>query len=200
MSKFFRIASNSEVEYDLDEITDEWKAVLDRSVFLYLEWLIDAEPPDAEKYAGYLRKYSLVDSGVFRKVLCDTPGRLYAALDEHDATSPLQAPADDNAARKKALAAEKTGMMLSLDAEDDDAHAAALFVMLEYAGMSAPAQAERAAQGARPAIEQLGEDEIVESDTRRQAILACLVPDYEEKLVEYASNRKRKEAPCRPRP
>ena len=188
MSKFFRIASNSEVEYDLDEITDEWKAVLDRSVFLYLEWLIDAEPADAEKYAGYLRKYSQVDSGVFRKVLCDSPERLHAALDDHGPTTPLHAPADDETARKKALSKEKTGMMLSLDINDDDAHAAALFVMLEYAGVSAPAQADRAAKGARPAIQQLSEDEIVESDTRRQEILECLVPGYEEKLVEYVED------------
>lgn len=73
--KFLRIASNAEIDPDINKLSDQWKTLLDRAVFMYATWLVDLMPKDADRYMEYIRRYSSSSSDVFRSVLPDDISR-----------------------------------------------------------------------------------------------------------------------------
>lgn len=128
--KFLRIASNAEVDYDMRDIGEIWKNLLDRTVFIYATWLIDLIPPDAAKYVEYIKRYSFITSSVFRSVLPDTDERL-AALFKYE--NLLHARSNTSAELNG-----KTAMLLSLDLENTAAHALMVVVLLDENNIKTP--------------------------------------------------------------
>lgn len=94
LSRFFRSASNSNVRYAVDGLPDRWKGALDRSVFVFLCWVLQEDPPQAERYMDYIRTYTTLDKRLYRSVVPDTERRIARVL-EYDqsalGTDPLTA-------------------------------------------------------------------------------------------------------------
>ncbi|MGN0301982.1 MAG: hypothetical protein ACI4BI_03805, partial [Anaerotardibacter sp.] len=77
---FVRTASNLDIETDLDLRSKEWLSLLDRTVLLYVNWLLRAKPINAEDCLSLLRRYSTMQVGVMRPLFCDTQERFKELL------------------------------------------------------------------------------------------------------------------------
>ncbi len=73
---FMRTASNTDLDINLEGLNRIWLGLLDRSILIYLTWLIENEPRDAMVYLNYLRIYSARRSNWMRSVISDTPERI----------------------------------------------------------------------------------------------------------------------------
>lgn len=80
MNRFMRVASNSDIEIELDNYSDEWLAMLDRAIFIYMSWLYKSLPEHVDKYFEYLATYSSKYNNRTRSVICDTKERFYKVI------------------------------------------------------------------------------------------------------------------------
>jgi hypothetical protein len=95
---------------------------MDRSLLIYLAWLMVSGEANAEEYAGYIRNYSTNENEDYRSALCDTPARFELLVAHEDAN--LFDTAGDSTAR-----------IMSMDANEDISRSLALMVMAVYAGV-----------------------------------------------------------------
>lgn len=134
--KFLRIASNSEIEPDINNLSKRWRELLDRAVFVYATWIVDMIPQNAERYMEYIRRYSSIRSEVFRSVLPDSKERAQGLLTYENIVSIAIAEQDNNAQDTVAKIGEgQTAMILSLSLEDTSAHTMMLIAILDRAGI-----------------------------------------------------------------
>ena len=119
---FLRLASNASVTLDTSNMSEQWIGLMDRSMLIYLSWLMDSGETNAEEYAGYIRNYSSNESADYRSVLCDDPSRFELLVAHEDASL------FDNAG-------DSTARIMSMDANEDISRSLALMVMAAYAGV-----------------------------------------------------------------
>lgn len=75
MLRFCRVASNSEIDCPLDELSDEWLGVIDRVVFDYMTWAFRSAPSGIERWLRYIIDYSSPFNHRMRSVLVDSENR-----------------------------------------------------------------------------------------------------------------------------
>lgn len=151
IARFAQIASNTDVEYDIEALSPYWLAMLDQAVFIYLMWLLGSEPSDATRYLSYIRAYSVVDADFARPLLCDSECR-FSTLIEGDRIRRLNAASARNAYRSgsnggKAVAGDAesacsgqqsldlTAAIMGMDATEEIPHTLAMMIEMRYAGV-----------------------------------------------------------------
>lgn len=124
LEKFYRIASDSEPDYDIYALPTYAITLLDRSVFVYLVWLIDIMPDNVQEKLDDLVKYSTVLDGNFRSVLPDSIERMKSIIEyEHVMTQQVSVQEAKSKANQDAL------VLMSMHKEMNGAAAiATLFV------------------------------------------------------------------------
>lgn len=133
--KFFRIASNSEIDPDINTLPVLWKKLLDRSVFIYLIWLIDMEPDNTDRYLDYLHRYSSFNSEVFRNILPDSIERFNSLMDYENVISLTDA-IDHNKNSQNETYASQTAVIMSLSLEDTLSHTLAILILLNQSKLN----------------------------------------------------------------
>lgn len=123
---FFREASGTAVHHiGVNDIGDEPRMMLDRTVLTYLDWLIEQRPDDALRYARSLSIYSTSSANTKRSVLPDTRGRVDALI-LHDS---LSWGSDDT---KVAMIDTQTARMMLLPVNADESMTLAYAVLFEH--------------------------------------------------------------------
>lgn len=137
--RFLRVASDSEIEFDVSSMSPLWKIMLDRVVFVYATWLIDFMPDHAERYIEYIERYSSVDSNIFRSVLPDTVQRVDKLLVYENILQMGKGAAecaDDIESKEEAKVSDgRTAMVLSLNLKSTAAHTMMISVILDRNGI-----------------------------------------------------------------
>ena len=136
ITKFLRIASNSELDYDIPNMPTLWQTMLDRAVFVYTVWLIDAMPANADKYLDYVKKYSSTDTSVFRRVLPDTPERLGNLVTYENMVRPVSDAEEGSDTVAKSVSSDKVVLAMSMSNEDNAAHSVAMLMLLNLSDMN----------------------------------------------------------------
>ena len=80
LTSFVRIASNSDLDVSTYKVNDEWMAVLDRVILLYLNWLIKAKPEGVRDCIDLLRRHSYTHTDTLRPLFCTTVDRFKRML------------------------------------------------------------------------------------------------------------------------
>ena len=78
--RFMRVASNSDLDINLEGLNRIWLGLLDRAIFIYLTWLLISEPRECLTYLTYLRTFSSKRSNWMRSVLTDSQDRVVELL------------------------------------------------------------------------------------------------------------------------
>ena len=134
--KFMRVASNSELDYDIPSLPAAWQTMLDRAVFVYTTWLIDTKPEYAAYYLDYVKKYSSVTSGVFRSVLPDDLDRVRNLFTYETVASKESVDTSSTGTTTKSSSSDKVMLTMSMHNEDNASSIIAITMMLELAGLS----------------------------------------------------------------
>lgn len=127
--KFLRIASNSEIDFDVSKVSPIWRDMLDRAVFIYSTWLIDLMPIDAERYIEYIKRYSKPASSIFRSVLPDNAERMHQLMMYENMMRLYGATTGGDRATK--VADGRTAMVLSMNLDSTAAHTMMFTVLLD---------------------------------------------------------------------
>lgn len=142
MNRFMRVASNSDIEIELDNYSDEWLAMLDRAILIYMAWLYKSLPSDVEKYFDYLATYSSEYNNRTRSVICDTPGRFYKVIGLARLSMTFLEDENGNKQTTKGNDASNprisygTNVVMGMNAEMDINKALAYATMMEYCGLN----------------------------------------------------------------
>jgi hypothetical protein len=104
-------------------------------VFVYTTWLIDTKPAYAAYYLDYVKKYSLVTSGVFRSVLPDNPIRVKNLLAYESIASKESYNTFSNSTAAKSSSSDKVMLTMSMHNEDNASSVIAIAMMMELGGM-----------------------------------------------------------------
>ena len=166
ITKFLRIASNSELDYDIPNMPSLWQTMLDRAVFVYTVWLIDAMPANAEKYLDYVKKYSSTATSVFRRVLPDSPERLGNLVTYENMVMPTSNAEDGSDTVAKSVSSDKVVLAMSMSNEDNAAHTIAMLMLLYLADMDVDVlrsfgrSGQQVADEVEDLLERCGDDDV----------------------------------------
>lgn len=127
--KFLRIASNSEIEFDISQMSPQWRVMLDRTVFIYATWLADLMPVHADRYMEYINRYSFMDHGLFRSVLPDDIQRVDDLLLYENILRIKEA--ESQIIGSAQISEGRTAMILSLDLNATAAHTMVIAAILD---------------------------------------------------------------------
>ena len=184
--KFMRVASNSELEYDIPSLPTAWQTMLDRAVFVYTTWLIDTNPTYADYYLDYVKKYSSVTSGVFRSVLPDDIDRVRSLITYESVASKVSYNTFSSKPSAKSSSSDKVVLTMSLHNEDNASSVIALLMMFECADMPLKCLKEFGVRGERlfEDIKELQERFDDPEITLRLELVERVVPGLLEKIGE----------------
>ena len=76
ITEFFQTAANTNPEYNTSRLTNDWRIVLDRAIFVYTTWLIDTTPEKADEYLQLIGEYSDVNANLLIPILPMSKQRL----------------------------------------------------------------------------------------------------------------------------
>lgn len=131
--KFLRIASNSEIDFDIMKDGNIWQNMLDRAVFIYATWLVDLMPENANRCMEYIKRYSQSGSSIFRSVLPDDMQRMKTLMLYENIMRLQGNNIEDNELAK--VADGRTAMVLSMNLSITAAHTMMLAVLLDRIGI-----------------------------------------------------------------
>ena len=131
---FMRAASNTTVSHDVDGLSGTWLNILDRTVFVFVTWLIDAMPENSEKYLDYIRRYSMFNNGKYRSVLPDTRERVEALIAYESLASLNNDDVCDDTARFF-VSSDHMALAMSISLEDTAAHTLSMLALMQHAGL-----------------------------------------------------------------
>ncbi len=124
---FVRTASNLDIETDLDLRSKEWLSLLDRTVLLYVNWILRAKPDNAKECLSLLRRYSTMQVGVMRPLFCDTQERFKELLKLERFSNALSSKSTDF--QKKET---ETAALMDLPLDIDTSRFVSYLVFLTY--------------------------------------------------------------------
>lgn len=179
--KFLRIASNSEIDFDIMSIGNTWRNMLDRAVFIYATWLVDLLPDNASRYVEYIRRYSHPAASIFRSVLPDSPERMRMLLLYENVMQLQGACAEDPEEAK--VSDGRTAMVLSMNLGITAARTMMLAVLLDRNGMPWALMHDEGRLG-RSFESEMGyiREHLDDEDTKKRMALASIL---DEVLLEH---------------
>lgn len=187
--KFLRIASNSEIDFDVTKLSPIWQDMLDRAVFVYSTWLIDLMPADAERFLEYIKRYSRPASAIFRSVLPDNEERMRQLMMYENLLRLHSVTAEGDRVSK--VADGRTAMVLSMSLDSTAAHTMMLMVLLDRndMGLSSVEEYARLYKNLSKEMEYIQDNECNEEISRRLALASILDEDLASSICNAEGTR-----------
>lgn len=183
---FMRMASNTNPSHEVQKIGNIWLNMLDRTIFVFVTWLLDVMPEGVEKYIDYIRRYSMFDKEAYRSVLPDSKERIEELIAYESLASINNEKISKNTDRF-IMSSDHMALAMSITLEDTASHTLTMLALMKHANIHIEEVASfgRAGEKLAASVEALQNREDSEMFEKRLEYARMLIPGI---LEEYDNN------------